>query len=493
MRIVDCGKEEGIQKNACLLSGAKDFSEESRLPALARKTPRSQPGSSLENERQSMNPQFPLFTRALLSSHPRGMKLRNQLLALFCLLAFIGIGVLYFHVWVVQKPFGIILVIGNGLVPEQLTAARIYEGSARHRLALEQLPHTAMLATYSNDFAVPDAPAAASAIATGVKVNNRSIAINPRDQPLSSIIDEARRAGRAIGVVTNGRLTDPGIAAFYAHAANGAETDQIAAQFVDEGKLNVAFGGGAHDFTPQAKGGVRKDGRDLLLEMRQKNLDLIRSRAELEDSATFRTKPLIGIFGNGPLGYSNQVDPQQPTLSDMVRRAIEILQFNTGGYLLIVDAELISRAAEQNDGEHVLTETIDMDHALGIAMRYAGDNTLVIATATHGIGGMTLNGYPLQPDRGVSLIGKNPFGYPSITWASGPNGRPPTPIVPGPAADVSPPPENANSENSPAAFYAPSAISHATDVIAVGAGPGSEELHGFLDNTVIFQIIKKQL
>src|SRR5436309_2112276 len=36
------------------------------------------------------------------------MKWRNQLLALFCLLAFAGIGVLYFQHWVIRKPFGII-------------------------------------------------------------------------------------------------------------------------------------------------------------------------------------------------------------------------------------------------------------------------------------------------------------------------------------------------------------------------------------------------
>ena len=45
------------------------------------------------------------------------MKWRNQLLALFCLLAFAGLGVLYFQHWVARKPFGIILFIGEGLAP----------------------------------------------------------------------------------------------------------------------------------------------------------------------------------------------------------------------------------------------------------------------------------------------------------------------------------------------------------------------------------------
>ena len=43
------------------------------------------------------------------------MNLRNQLLALFCLVAFIAAGVLFFRTWVVQrKPPGVILFVGDG-------------------------------------------------------------------------------------------------------------------------------------------------------------------------------------------------------------------------------------------------------------------------------------------------------------------------------------------------------------------------------------------
>ena len=58
------------------------------------------------------------------------MKWRNQLLALLCLAAFAGLGVLYFQHWVVQKPFGIILIIGEGLAPERIAVTRVYVGSA---------------------------------------------------------------------------------------------------------------------------------------------------------------------------------------------------------------------------------------------------------------------------------------------------------------------------------------------------------------------------
>src|SRR5207244_9987889 len=83
------------------------------------------------------------------------MKWRNQLLALFCLLVFAGLGVLYFQHWVVQKPFGIILFIGEGLAPDRLAATRLYVGGADARLTVDSMNHAALLINYLKDFAVP--------------------------------------------------------------------------------------------------------------------------------------------------------------------------------------------------------------------------------------------------------------------------------------------------------------------------------------------------
>ena len=66
-----------------------------------------------------------------------GMKWRNQLLALFCLALFVAFGVLYFRHWVVQKPFGIILFVGEGLTPDRIAATRLYTGGANVHLAIE--------------------------------------------------------------------------------------------------------------------------------------------------------------------------------------------------------------------------------------------------------------------------------------------------------------------------------------------------------------------
>lgn len=425
------------------------------------------------------------------------MKLRNQLLALFCLLIFAAFGFLYVRAWVVQKPFGIILFLSDGMVARHLTAARLYEGGADHRLALESLPQVAVLNNAARDFAVPDVAAATSAFATGAKVNHRSLGIGARDERLRNILDFGRAQGRAVGLVTNGPLTGPGAAAFYAQTTDAADAAGIALQFTEGPALRVALGGGAADFLPKSLGGKRADERDLLTELKKRGRQFVRTKAELEDAPSYSDAALVGLFSAGPLAFSNQIESgsEQPSLADMVRRAIQCLQTNRKGYVLIVDAALVTTAAERNEGERVITETLALDRAVATALKYAGERSLIIAAGRHGVGGMNLNGYPFRQDHGVALLGTNAAGQPAITWATGPNGPAtfaPAPLPPangGTPANVPP----AGTRNEPAAFQTPSALNTAEDVLAAGTGPGSENLRGFLDNTAVFRLLKEAL
>src|SRR4029434_10042778 len=183
------------------------------------------------------------------------MKWRNQLLALVCLLAFAGVGVIYFQHWVIRKPFGIILFVGEGLSPARLAPTRTYAAGAGTRLNMDSMPYAALVMNYSKDFAAPDQPAAATAIATGERVTNRAIAMNGDGKPIKSIVELAREYGRAIGLVTDAKLTAP-----------TRDAEKTAAELVNREKIDTAGGGGAANFIPATKGGQRQDTRDLLLE-----------------------------------------------------------------------------------------------------------------------------------------------------------------------------------------------------------------------------------
>jgi len=413
------------------------------------------------------------------------------LLALFCLALFVAFGVFYFQHWVVQKPFGIILFIGEGLTPSRLAATRVFASGADAALALDSMPHLALVRNYSNDFAAPDTAAAAAAIATGTRVNNKSIGSSG-----PNLFDLARRAGRATGLVTDGKLTGPVPAAFYIHASESAAQTEYARLLAEGSTVDLALGGGAHEFLPEPKGGTRNDNRDLLSEIRHKGFDLARNKAELEAIPAWRRPKVLGVFASAEFGYADQVEArnEQPGLSDMVRRAIELLQYNRGGYLLVVDARLMRKAAEQNDAEHTLAETLELDRAVSVARRYAGENSTVLVCGDVGVGGLHLNGSPFRTDRGIAVLGLNSAGDPWLSWATGPNGAQlygaaklaaqQSPPTNGPTVDPS---------QEPAAFYAPAALETVEDVVVLTTGERAGAMHGTIEITTIFKFIRDSL
>jgi len=409
-------------------------------------------------------------------------KIRNRLLALLLLLAFVGFGLLYYVNWVVQKPFAVILFVVDNFAPSTLTAARLYGGGAENRLALERFPNLAVLSNPSADFAVSDVAAASTALATGRKTNNRSLGQDPQGAALETLASLAQSRGRAVGLVTNCAVTDPGLAAYYARTNEPGDGMAMALQLASGKGFDVVLGGGAADFLPEHKGGRRTDGRDVLMELRQAGYDLARTPAELANTPLWRAPRLLGIFGESNLAFADEVAVAagQPTLAEMVAQAIRLLQFNRKGYLLVVDAGLVGKAAARNEGERTMREFLQVDAAVATALAYAGENSLVVVAGRSSVGGLRLNGFPFRNDKGIGLLGVNAQGLPAVTWSTGPGSRPDA------ASQTLP-------EQEPAAFRYPAGVPVAEDVLAVGVGPGAEAVSGFLDNTDIFPTLDKSL
>ena len=402
------------------------------------------------------------------------MKWRNQILALICLLAFAALGVLYFQNWVVQKPFGIILFVGEGLTAQRMAATRVYIGGADNPLAMDGLEFSARLRNHSADFAVPDSAAAASALATGTRVKNGTIAIAESGASLQTILEIAHKEGRVTGIVTDGALTNPTMAAFYAHASTSKQPQQFATAMIDQSAVDIAFGGGAADFD-KAK-------------LHQAHVRVVRNSPELEQISEWQQPRLLGLFAANDLPFTDEVAArtEQPSLADMVRRAIELLQVNRRGYVLVVNAHLMASAAWQNLGERTLRETAELDRAVQISREYAGRNTAIIVCGDAAIGGMNVNGYPFRYDSGVAILGLNSAGQPWVTWATGPNGgKTGASVESSSARDLS--------ALEPAAVQAPSALNSLEDPIANADGLRMEKLRGTIDNTQVFEIIRDAL
>ncbi len=391
------------------------------------------------------------------------MKWRNQMLALVCLALFGAFGVFYFRTWVVQKPFAIILFVGEGLSSQRLASARLYNGGADSVLAIDELEFTARLKNFSADFAVPDAAAAASALATGIRAKNGELSQKDDGSPAPTLLELAHERGRSTGLVTDGDLANPTSAAFYAH---GAKTDHFKA-LIATPTLDLAFGGARAIDSPGS------------------NFRLVKNASELEALPTWPRARVLGLFAEGDFPFSNDVAARanKPALSDLVREAILLLQQNRRGYVLVVNAHLMGVAAAQNEGEHTLQETIELDRAVQVARDYAGESAAIVVAGNVAIGGMNVSGFPYRKDSGVAILGLNSSGQSWITWATGPNARVARPL---PLTD------NTN-DAEPAAVSAATGLNTLDDPTISAIGLRMEGVRGTMPSNEIFLLLRDVL
>ena len=423
------------------------------------------------------------------------MKLRNRLIALVCLIFFLSIGAALFLTTTNRKPFAVIVFVADNISPSNLTATRLFSGGGDARLHLEDFQNTAISRNPANDYSVPDAAAASTAIAAGKRVNRDALCMTPSGTSLTSLLEEAMTQGRATGLLSTGKLTAPTTAVFYSKTPNAGDTNTILTQFANHHPFDFVVGGGGEETIPFLENHNSQKGVKTteLTQSGTRPYAIIRSVADLENQPFWKKIPTLAILPIASLSQNGfgEGNPEAPSLSDLVRIAVRNLQSNGKGYLLVIDDPMIGDAALSNDAESMLGRILSFDRAIATARRYAGENALVIVTGRENIGGISLNGYPFLRDKGISVLALNNGGYPSICWSTGPGFAPEK--MTGSSSSSKTNSSTLGILTQPAAFKLPSSVGTAEDVLSLGTGPGSEKIHGFIDLTVIHSIIKEAL
>jgi len=349
----------------------------------------------------------------------------------------------------------VIFFLGDGMGINTLTAARIFAVGEDGELAIDQLPESAFVKTFSNDAQVTDSAASMAAYMTGVKQNNNVVSMSFGTRSIApgkdangnalvsrcengtaavTLLELAKRRGMAVGVVTNTSVTDATPASTYAHACHRKLETDIAASLVPggagynaalgSGGLDVLFGGGAQNFTPFAKGGKRADNRDLLAELSNKGFRVVNDTAQFD--ALKAGQPAVGLFAANHMDFDATRDPsRQPALPAMAAKAIELLAPNPNGFFLMVEGGLIDHALHATLGKRALQETVTYNAALQAAIERMEaldpglKNTLIVATADHDHT-LILNGYAARTGKttpanpGVIGLVRNADGTPSL-------------------------------------------------------------------------------
>jgi alkaline phosphatase len=347
-------------------------------------------------------------------------------------------------------------------------------------------------------------------------VNNGAIATSPAGEKLQSILQIAQDRGHMVGLVTNGSITAPTSATFYAHGHVRDGGPPAAQQLVEDAKLDVVLGGGAADFAPTDAGGTRTDERDLITELRDDDYEVVRTLQDLEEVPRWRRAKLVGLFSQSDLEQAHDGESldEQPTLADMVRRAIELLQYSRGGYVLVVDAALARKARDDNRSADVTSELLELDKAVAVALEYAGNKAAVFvcgdpsvtskpptqrAGSAESVGADTVepnvepaaDPNPVERELDADVARSQAAAPPNTTPANvapAEHSPAPTPADGSPLAEPTP----AITESAPVEQQAADATT-AEDAITFGIGLGANALHGSLQDTEIFEIIRNNL
>jgi len=395
------------------------------------------------------------------------MKLRNRLIALVCLILFLSLGGLIFATSGPKKPFAVILFVADNINPAALAAARLYSGGGESRLQIEEFPNAALCRNSSSDFSVPDTASASTQIACGKKTPNGKLGIDSGGATLPSLLEVASLRGRSTALITTGGLSAPGAAAFFAKSADAANRADLLAQFGLHAPLDFVAATSSAEDSPKA---------DQL----PKETLVARTSAELDAVPLWKRTPVAALL---PPAKSAR-DADSPSLAELVRTAIRRLQFNGKGYLLVVEDPSVASAASANNAEQMLGRIEEFDKAVATARRYAGENSLIVVTGRENIAGFQLNGRPFLRDKGVAVLALNNLGYPSICWATGPGYA----VESGDKKKGAP-----GILAQPSAFPLAAGVPTSGDVLTAGYGPGSAEIHGFLDLTDIHRILSDSL
>lgn len=287
----------------------------------------------------------------------------------------------------------IILFIGDGMGENHRMGAQWLALGQGNTLAMDSMPVRGMMDTSPAQGTVTDSAAAATAMATGEKTKNWMVGMTPGGVPIETILEQAKARGWAVGLITTTPLTHATPAAFAAHVSSRYKEVEIAKQMMALG-VDVLLGGGEDDFLPYTTHGCfpnrghRGDGLNLVDNALDGGYTLVCTAQELLALDTSSTSKLIGFFGDDGL---NQ--PYSPTLADMTRVAIEILSQDPDGFFLMVEGGQIDWEAEDNRARETMQLTIGLNAAVTMGLVYAvGEpDTLIIVTADHETGGMSLN------------------------------------------------------------------------------------------------------
>ena len=310
-----------------------------------------------------------------------------------------------------KKVKNVILMIGDGMSLMHIQAAWTCN---RGHLWLENAQFTGLSKTPATNRLITDSGSGGTSLATGYKTRYHAVGVDEDGNKLKSLVDYAKEAGKSAGVAVTCRLWDATPCDFLSHNIDRDNEQELRAEMANS-PVDYVFGGGAKFFTN------RKDGRNIFKELEKKGYKVFTSRKDLETISKEKGNSKVYCV---PFEVDTPLPDER---GDLLARAsiagMNLLNQNKNGFFMMVEGSQLDDYGHFNQLDMLMKETLDFDQTFGSIIKWAAEDgeTLVVVTADHETGGMTVLGGDYKEGRvEVNFSTKNHSGTMVPVYAFGP-------------------------------------------------------------------------
>ncbi len=261
------------------------------------------------------------------------------------------------------KGKNLIYIIGDGMGFNHIKNSKLF--MEKETLSFENY-YEGEVTTHSASDAITDSAAAATALATGVKTNNKFIGIDPSQNELENIMELSKKHGRRTAVLTTDYLSGATPGGFSAHVtrrtdAYGILQDQAA------GKIDLLIGKRDSSYTTHKK--------------QFTNNGFVYTESTEELLALPKSGKIVGNIDN----------LADTPLKDYVAFALDYLTTdNENSFTLMIEGANIDKRSHDKDLSEMIEAFINLNEAVEYVLEWANgrNDTVIIFTADHETGSL---------------------------------------------------------------------------------------------------------
>ena len=397
----------------------------------------------------------------------------------------------------------VIILSGDGMGIQQRMAIQYALYGLNKRQPMDALPYTGFLDTVpAGPTAVTDSAAGATAWAIGQKTINGYTGLPPSKERVPTLLDIAKAQGKTTALINDHDVTNATLAAFGGPVIERDWKSVIADKEIYNNKVDILMGGNEAYWYPPGNPGkipnTNKQGEDASEGTKGNLVEKAISQGyqyayDKETFADLTGPQALALVQDSPKrrwietkGYNFKTDPHYVPTVDLVKKALEIADNNPNGFFMAMESDDLDSAGHEHDVRNVIESGKTINQIVTAVQEYreTNPNVLLIVTADHETGGMTIEDWN-NGETNTNSDGDDPIPY----WAkkpinnAGPNGE--VPIRSGPVTI----------KGTKRKFKVDwTTGEHTGGMVPVTAvGPLAEDLVGVHHNTWVFDVAKRAL